>query len=246
MEDRTITPALHATPLICPHCGSADLTRDPEHPHEFGCAHCRTRSRMLPRQSMLLMLGWLCPACGHDNERGNRFCTQCGTPLTKPCPNCGAAMRVADKFCNACGKTRTQLVAEWYRAGKGALDAGRPWEAVLPLQRLAALDPSYGDVQALLERATRAATTPPAPTPVNAPSPAAVAVREAIASMKRETGRGRLFVRLTVVCVALLALVIAVSALVGLLLHSLAFGIFFFLFVCALIAANVWIGLHNI
>ncbi len=154
-------------------------------------------------------------------------------------------MRVGDKFCNACGKTRAQLVAEWYRAGKGALDAGRPWEAMPPLQRLAALDPSYGDVPALLERAARASTAPPPPPPSDTLSPAAIAVRDAVASMKREKRRGRMIARLSLGCIALLTLIIAVSALVGALLHSVAFGILFFLFVCALIAANVWIALHN-
>lgn len=245
MEERSAAPALHPSPLTCPRCGSGDLARDAEHPHEYVCAHCRTRSRLLPSGERLLVLGWVCAACGHDNERGNRFCTRCGTSLTKTCPNCGATMRVADQFCNACGKSRGQLVAEWYRNGKGALDAGRPWDALPPLQRLASLDPDYGDVQRLLERAASQAAARPAP-PAQAQSPAALAVREAVASLKRERRQPGVTLRLVIALIGAVMAVIGVSLFVGLLLHSVAFGVLFFLFLCALIVANVWIGLSNL
>src|SRR6516225_10166390 len=44
-----------------------------------------------------------CGGCGSENREGQRFCTQCGSPLTAKCPRCGAAIQPAEKFCGACG-----------------------------------------------------------------------------------------------------------------------------------------------
>jgi class 3 adenylate cyclase/tetratricopeptide (TPR) repeat protein len=44
-----------------------------------------------------------CSKCGADNREGQRFCTQCGSPLATKCPRCGAAIEPAEKYCGACG-----------------------------------------------------------------------------------------------------------------------------------------------
>src|SRR5215472_11740887 len=44
-----------------------------------------------------------CAKCGADNRDGQRFCTQCGSPLAAKCPRCGASTEPADKFSGACG-----------------------------------------------------------------------------------------------------------------------------------------------
>lgn len=235
---------VQAPPLVCPHCGGHALAPDAARRGEYLCAQCGTRSRLLTRRHVLLQLGWECAACGHDNERGNRYCTQCGTALAKQCPNCGATMRAGDQFCNACGKSRGQVIAELYRAGRGALDAGRAWEAVLPLQRLYALDPEYGDIPNLLARATREVATQPPPVASPLPSPAARAVRVAVegAAPGRKVGQRRLFL-LAAITVAGLA---AVALLAATLLHSATFGVLLFVFLCAIVGVNLWIALNHL
>src|SRR5579875_269102 len=44
-----------------------------------------------------------CPACGHDNPLGSKFCNECGTKLPSRCPNCGTENPIGSKFCNECG-----------------------------------------------------------------------------------------------------------------------------------------------
>ncbi len=45
-----------------------------------------------------------CPACGHANREGARYCAQCATLLGgTTCPSCGAAIGPRDRFCDACG-----------------------------------------------------------------------------------------------------------------------------------------------
>src|SRR5213080_2709524 len=43
-----------------------------------------------------------CPACGSDNDGGNRFCGQCAAPLATSCPACGTTASPGQKFCGQC------------------------------------------------------------------------------------------------------------------------------------------------
>jgi class 3 adenylate cyclase len=44
-----------------------------------------------------------CPACGHPNRDGARFCAGCGSTLAAGCPSCGAELPQDARFCDSCG-----------------------------------------------------------------------------------------------------------------------------------------------
>src|SRR6266567_1043058 len=44
-----------------------------------------------------------CSNCGSENPDGNRFCADCGAPLSIRCPNCGSVGPPGKRFCGACG-----------------------------------------------------------------------------------------------------------------------------------------------
>lgn len=44
-----------------------------------------------------------CPKCGHEVEKGAKFCPNCGERLSLTCPKCGQAVSPNMKFCPNCG-----------------------------------------------------------------------------------------------------------------------------------------------
>lgn len=47
----------------------------------------------------------LCPKCKKENDKGLKFCSECGSPLTNECPECGASVALGQKFCPECGSS---------------------------------------------------------------------------------------------------------------------------------------------
>jgi class 3 adenylate cyclase/tetratricopeptide (TPR) repeat protein len=45
-----------------------------------------------------------CPACGHENPPGQKFCGDCGARLSSQCSGCGAVNPPGQKFCGECGR----------------------------------------------------------------------------------------------------------------------------------------------
>ncbi|MGH2679022.1 MAG: adenylate/guanylate cyclase domain-containing protein [Actinomycetota bacterium] len=52
-----------------------------------------------------------CPRCGSDNPPGQRFCGDCGNPLSALCGSCGAPNPPGQRFCGECGTSLTATAA---------------------------------------------------------------------------------------------------------------------------------------
>lgn len=46
----------------------------------------------------------VCGSCGAKNEKGDRYCHSCGSPLVFLCPHCGAKTHKGDTYCRKCGE----------------------------------------------------------------------------------------------------------------------------------------------
>ncbi len=44
-----------------------------------------------------------CPACGHENPEGAKFCNECAAKIELTCPRCNKINPPESKFCNECG-----------------------------------------------------------------------------------------------------------------------------------------------
>ncbi len=58
-----------------------------------------------------------CPACGHKNPAGAKFCLECGEKILQEvrCPSCGAVIPKESKFCLECG---ARMVTSCANCGK--------------------------------------------------------------------------------------------------------------------------------
>ncbi len=64
----------------CPNCGSTDLVETERNKHQ--CTYCGTVLATRAIKPDLVK----CPRCGFDNERGDRYCNNCGKVLVSWAP----------------------------------------------------------------------------------------------------------------------------------------------------------------
>ncbi len=69
------------------------------------------RKDLLVYQEKTLADRITCPGCGARNQRGKKFCRQCGGNLQIKCPACGADEVAGAQVCNACGAAIETLLA---------------------------------------------------------------------------------------------------------------------------------------
>jgi DNA-directed RNA polymerase subunit RPC12/RpoP len=71
--------------LECPNCGSTDLEEVSLNEHR--CLFCGSAlMSRTPAREWAAPTYVRCPTCGYDNERGARYCSECGTVLARWVP----------------------------------------------------------------------------------------------------------------------------------------------------------------
>ncbi|MBW1774908.1 MAG: AAA family ATPase, partial [Deltaproteobacteria bacterium] len=50
-----------------------------------------------------------CPKCQIENEKGSKFCLECGLKLELQCSQCGKTLPFSAKFCNKCGQDLREI-----------------------------------------------------------------------------------------------------------------------------------------
>ncbi len=79
--------------LECPNCGASQIEATVD--GRLVCAYC---------DSILGAAAQMCPECGHRNDEGVRYCTECGAQILRECPACGADNWVLADHCRQCGR----------------------------------------------------------------------------------------------------------------------------------------------
>ena len=51
----------------------------------------------------------LCLSCKHENRPNQKFCAQCGAPLSLTCTICGTQNEPGEPFCGECGRPFADL-----------------------------------------------------------------------------------------------------------------------------------------
>jgi tetratricopeptide (TPR) repeat protein/tRNA A-37 threonylcarbamoyl transferase component Bud32 len=107
------------------------------------------RKDLLAYQEKSLADRITCPQCGAKNQRGKKFCRQCGGNLSVKCPACGADEVAGAQTCTACGAAIEALLAvrqnmERAMRLKAVGDLRR---AFLLLKEVLKLDPKNADAQ---------------------------------------------------------------------------------------------------
>ncbi|MCK6480009.1 MAG: protein kinase [Planctomycetaceae bacterium] len=107
------------------------------------------RKDLLAYQEKTLADRITCPQCGARNQRGKKFCRQCGGNLQIKCPACGVDEVAGAQVCNACGAAIETLMAVKQNMERALRlkSVGDLRRAYLLLKEVLKLDPKNAEAQ---------------------------------------------------------------------------------------------------